>query len=239
LKLLEDIFSIITTVFKKQEIMALNTQLSEVYQGFLKNFPAEALSVIGTANADFAATFQPDQAIKVGDILPSFTLSDALGNDVNSNTLLAKGPLLITFYRGSWCPFCNLALASLQRILPAITTAGVTLVAITPELPDSALSTAEKLELKFPVLSDVGNLFAEKLRIVFKQPDSLMKLHDSFGQDLKKLNGDDSGKVPIPATMLVDEKGLLRNLFLEVDYTKRLEPEEALNWIEELKAENS
>jgi len=214
--------------------MSLNIQLSEAYQGFLKNAPAEAVSAITSANADFKAAFDPESAIKIGDTLPSFALSNALGSTINSTDLLDKGPLLLTFYRGSWCPYCNLALASLQSHLTAIKSAGVTLVAITPELPNTALSTVEKNSLEFHILSDVGNVFAEKLGIVYQQPNSLRPAFAGAGIDFKKSNGDDSFSVPIPATLLVDRYGVVRNMFLDTDYTKRLEPEAALKWIENL-----
>ena len=123
---------------------------------------------------------------------------------------------------------------NLQKHLPAFVAKGVTLVAITPELPDRTLSTTEKIELKFPVLSDVGNTFARKLGIVWKQPDTLKPVFKQFGHDLNKFNGDDSFEVPYPATILVDGKGVVRNLYVEPDYTKRLEPEVALGWVDEL-----
>ena len=123
---------------------------------------------------------------------------------------------------------------NLQKHLPAFVAKGVTLVAITPELPDRTLSTTEKIELKFPVLSDVGNTFARKLGIVWKQPDTLKPVFKQFGHDLKEFNGDDSFEVPYPATILVDGEGFVRNLYVEPDYTKRLEPEVALGWVDEL-----
>lgn len=140
----------------------------------------------------------------------------------------------ITFYRGTWCPFCNLALAHLQKHLAEFEAKGVTLVAISPELPDTSLSESEKRGLKFPVLSDAGNAYARKLGIVWKQPDSLRPVFDSFGHNLPKRNGDDSLEVPIPTTLLVDGKGVVRNAFIEADYTKRLEPAVALEWVNKL-----
>jgi peroxiredoxin len=147
---------------------------------------------------------------------------------------LANGPLLITFYRGSWCPFCNLELNALQKQLDEFKARGVTLVAISPELPDTALSTIEKNDLKFQVLSDVGQKFARQLGIVWKMPDNLRPVFEKIGHDLVKRNGDDSFEVPIPATLLVDRKGVVRNAYIEPDYTKRAEPETLLEWINAL-----
>lgn len=140
----------------------------------------------------------------------------------------------ITFYRGSWCPFCNIALHHLQARIDEFAAQGVTLVAISPELPDTSLTTTEKLELKFPVLSDVGNGFAHKLGIVWKQPDTLRPVFEKFGHNLPARTGNDSFEVPVPTTLLVDKDGIVRNAFVEPNYTQRLDPEVALGWAKAL-----
>ncbi|KAK3094278.1 hypothetical protein LTR53_019473, partial [Teratosphaeriaceae sp. CCFEE 6253] len=148
------------------------------------------------------STFDRSTAIKAGDALPAFRLPNATGGHVDSAELLAKSPVLIIFYRGGWCPFCNLALRDLQLHVDEFGARGITLVAISPELPDQSLSTAEKNDLKFTVLSDVGNAFARQLGIVWKQPDSLRLHFKAFGHDLSAVNGDDSFEIPIPCTLL-------------------------------------
>jgi peroxiredoxin len=190
--------------------------------------------VFGYSKETMRLTVDPDATIQVGDKLPAFNLTDALGTSVSSTSLLCKGPILITFYRGEWCPFCNLALASLQKHLAEFQAKGVTLVAITPELPNNALSATEKHSLKFSVLSDVGNKFARELGIVWKMPEYLRPIFKKFGHDLVRDNGDDSFEVPIPATLLVDGNGVVRNTYMEPDYRKRLEPQTALKWIDAL-----
>jgi len=214
--------------------MSLQPQLNAILEGFQQHAPQAVVQTITKANVDFASTFDYSSAIKVGSTLPAFSLPSATGKQITSTSLLAHGPILITFYRGSWCPFCNLFLHSLERVLPTITAKGVTLVAISPELPDQSLTFAEKAELRFPVLSDVGNKFARELGIVFKQPDSMRPIFEQFKHDLKTWNGDDSFEVPVPATFLVDKEGVVRNLFLDTDYTKRVEPDEMVRWIDAL-----
>ncbi|MCJ1403499.1 hypothetical protein MMC11_006722 [Xylographa trunciseda] len=214
--------------------MSLSSELSAVYERFQKNAAPAAVDAIAAAISNFRASFDATSTIQVGDQLPEFHLSDALGQQVHSAELLAQGPLLISFYRGEWCPFCNLELHALQKNLDRFAAKGVTLVAISPELPNQSLSTTEKHDLKFPVLSDVGNKLARKLGIIFAQPDSLRPVFQTFGTDLKARNGDDSFEVPVPATLLVDGKGVVRNLFVDADYRKRLEPETALEWIDAL-----
>lgn len=116
---------------------------------------------------------------------------------------------------------------------------GVSLVAISRELPDQALTTTEKNELKFHVLSDVDNKFADKLGLVWQQPEAMRTVFDKFGHDFKRRNGSDDLAVPVPATLLVDQKGTVHNVFLDPDYTKRLEPEEALKWVDSMKAKGN
>jgi peroxiredoxin len=213
--------------------MSLVPQLTAISAG-LKDFPTEITGPILKAKSDIVASFDPSKAIQVGSKLPPFTLSDATGKQVSSSDLLSKGPLLINFYRGEWCPYCNLELRALQKHLPEIESKGTTLVAITPELPDTTLSTTEKNELKFTVLSDVGNKFAHELGIVFQQPDELRPVFKQIGNDLAARNGDDTFAVPVPATILVDKSGVVRNVHLDADWAKRLEPEVAVGWIDAL-----
>ncbi|KAK3680292.1 hypothetical protein LTR78_000670 [Recurvomyces mirabilis] len=214
--------------------MALATQLQNTLDGFSQKAPPHIRNPINQTRSDHAASFDPKSAIQQGAKLPSFSLSNAHGKNVTSDSLLSKGPILITFYRGGWCPFCSLALRDLQKHHDEFKAKGVTLVAISPLLPDESLSTVEKNELKFVVLSDVHNDFARQLGIVWKQPDSLRPAFKDLGHDLKTWNGDDSFEVPIPATLLVDRKGTVRNLYLDTDYTKRFETKEALKWVDAL-----
>jgi peroxiredoxin len=149
-------------------------------------------------------------------------------------TLTNTSTCRITFYRGGWCPYCNLALRSFQKNLAAIQAAGVTLVAISPEVPDAALTTAEKHELAFPVLSDLGNAFARRLGLVWKQPDAMRPVFAGLGHDMVKFQGDDSLEVPVPATLLVDKEGIVREAFIVADWSVRVDPEVVLGWIGKL-----
>ncbi|KAL1888449.1 hypothetical protein Sste5346_009566 [Sporothrix stenoceras] len=212
----------------------IKEELSATLAGFQKNAPDFAKLPINAARADVVATFDRSGVIQGGATLPEFELKDATDKLVSANDLLSQGALLITFYRGSWCPFCNIALHHLQARIDDFAAQGVTLVAITPELPDTSLTTTEKLDLKFPVLSDVGNNFARKLGIVWQQPDSLRPVFEKFGHNLPKRNGDDSFEVPVPTTLLVDKTGIVRNVFADPDYTNRLDPEVALGWTKAL-----
>ncbi|KAL5333144.1 thioredoxin-like protein [Aspergillus crustosus] len=214
--------------------MSLAEQLVAVTAGFKDKAPEAIRVPIVKAKLDFEKYFDLKSTIQVGDRIPDFRLTNAVGEEVSSADLRAHGPLLITFYRGSWCPYCNLALGSLQKHLTKFQEQGVALVAITPELPDYSLSLAEKHDLKFPVLTDRGNDYAKQLGLIFQMPDALRPAFEKFGHDLVEHNGDDSFSVPVPATLLVDKGGVVRNAFIDADYSKRLEPTVALEWIEKL-----
>lgn len=236
--------------------MSLNAELTAVAEGFWTKAPKPIVETIKGSVTDLKAIHDPSKSvsrpvllfiqtflliqhriestIQVGDTLPSFNLTDALGKPVSSADLLAKGPLLITFYRGSWCPFCNLELNALQKRVDDFQAKGVTIVAISPELPDTSLTTVEKNSLKFQVLTDEGLEYARRLGIVWKMPDSIRPMFEKFGHDLVKRNGNDSFEVPIPATLLVDGKGVVRNTYIEPDYTKRAEPDAILDWVNAL-----
>ncbi|KAG9242368.1 thioredoxin-like protein [Calycina marina] len=214
--------------------MSLERDLAAVNASIAEKMPLETRQKISSANTQFQASFDPKTTIQNGDTFPAFRLRDALGQEVSRDELLIQGPLLITFYRGGWCPYCNLALRSLHLNMGKFLEKGVQLVAISPEVPDASLSTTEKHDLKFTVLSDAGNQLANDLGILFVQDDKLRPIYQSFGFDLKKHNGDDSFAVPIPATFLLDKSGVVKNSFIDPDYTKRLDPTTALKWIDDL-----
>lgn len=214
--------------------MALAAQLTSQYNAFTASAPPTIKDPIISAKSNFNASFDQSQVIKAGDVLPSFALPDAEGKLVFSAELLAVSPVLITFYRGEWCPFCNLALIELQKYIPEYYERGARFVAISPELPDRSLTTIQKHNLGFPVLSDIGNAYARQLGIVFKQDEGLREPFGTLGIDLKERNGDDSFEVPVPITLLVGKDGVVKNVYVDPDFTKRLEPETALQWIDAL-----
>lgn len=169
-------------------------------------------------------------ALNVGDIAPNFTLNNALGEPVQLNDLLKKGQVVLTWYRGGWCPYCNITLHQLQRELPIFQANGANLVALTPELPDKSMSTAEKNELEFEVLSDVGNKIAKEYGIVFKLTDEVaVRYNDAF--DLLDYNGDSSNELPLAATYVIDQNGKITYAFLDADYRNRAEPSEITDFL--------
>lgn len=223
------------TSIEKQQSTTLEPQLNAIYTGLHDNPKfADISKIIKKATSDHYNTFDHSKAVKAGDTLPPFYLLSATGQEVTRDSLLSQGPVLISFYRGEWCPFCNLELRALQKRLPAFTAKGVRLVAISPQLPDSSLTTAEKNELEFDVLSDVGNKLAAQLGILFKQPKEMRTIFEWHGTDWQKEYGDDNLVVPVPATLLVDGKGVVKKAYVNPNYHERLEPDTALGWCDEL-----
>ncbi|MEH1807191.1 peroxiredoxin-like family protein [Nostoc sp.] len=170
-----------------------------------------------------------DQTLKVGDIIPNFILPNAFSQAVELQKLLVSGPVVISFFRGSWCPFCNLELAGLQQALPAIKTLGASIIAISPQTTRHTISTVEKHELTYEVLSDRSNMIARQFGIVFQIPEYLRPILESKGHVLPRYNGDESFELPIPATFVVDRDGKIVYAFVDVDYTKRLDPIEIVS----------
>jgi peroxiredoxin len=169
----------------------------------------------------------PDRSLKVGQSAPGFALPDAYGMEVSLKKLLAHGPVVVSFYRGEWCPYCNIQLHSLQEALPKMQELGATLVAISPEKPDHGVVATEKNKLTFPVLSDFGNKVARQFGIVFQLGAQLKEFSKNvFKNDVALRNGEDSYELPVPATYVVDTKGIIRFAHADVDYmTGRAEPE--------------
>lgn len=162
-------------------------------------------------------------AIQVGDTAPNFILTNASGDSIELSEYLKKGPVILTWYRGGWCPYCNLTLHHLQLELPNFKSYGASLIALTPELPDKSLSTAEKHNLDFEVLSDIGNKVAKEYGIVFKLIDEVAESYNaSFG--MNDYNGDTSNELPLAATYIIDTDGKIIYAFLDADYRNRAEP---------------
>jgi len=186
----------------------------------------ERLQANAQTLSDLIASGLSASALREGDVAPDFALPDTHGHVIALRTLLDRGPVVISFYRGGWCPFCNLELRGLQRVLPEIVQVGASLVAISPQLPDSSLSTEEKNQLTFPVLSDVGNIVAKRFGIVFTLPAALVHANRAIGRDLVEINGDaGAAQLPIPATFVLDKSGAIRLAFVDEDWSKRLDPD--------------
>ena len=195
----------------------------------------DVLDMIDTTTADLVATGIAAQALAVGDQSPAFELPDHLGNLLRSADVMVDGPVVINFYRGEWCPYCNLELRAYQAKLDRMERLGASMLAISPMLPDNSLGLAEKHQLAFPVLSDMGNQVAAAFGLVFTVDTRIQAMYlERLGNDLPTLNGDDSFTLPLPATYVIDQDGVIIYAYVNADYRLRADPEDVLEVLEDL-----
>lgn len=215
--------------------MGLIKEIESLKEQSSGNMPEGIKKIMKEAAENLLKLDIENKALKVGDQLSEFGLKNATGSIVNIYELLKNGPLIINFYRGAWCPYCNLELRAYQELLPRIREVGANLVAISPEIPDLSLTLREKLSLEFEVLSDIDNKVARQFGLVFKLDDKLISLYKKMGIDLVATQGNAEGELPVPATYVVGSDGKIILAYVHSDYTKRLEPEDALTVITNIK----
>ena len=174
-------------------------------------------------------------ALNVGAKMPSFTLNDAFGKQITSKDLLKQGNLVLVFYRGAWCPFCNKYLHELQKNLPQIKQNGGNLVAISVENPERSMAVAKKNELEFTVLSDPNLAVARSFGIVYQLPDATNELYKGRGLDLAKYNSTEKAELPISVTYIVSRKRKIVYAYIEPDYKKRAEPAVIIEMLAKIK----
>ncbi|WP_338766259.1 peroxiredoxin-like family protein [Bernardetia sp. ABR2-2B] len=212
---------------------SLTDQLSDKANAFKEKADPEKVKTYEAAIEKVAASGIVEKSKKEGDKAPNFTLPNATGIQVSLTDKTQNGYTIITWYRGGWCPYCNLTLAAWQDILPEIKAENVEFLAISPEVPDMSLSTKEKNALEFEVLSDVGNKVAKEYGIVFPLDESIKEAYKNMG--LEKYNGDASYTLPLAATYIVNSENEIVYAFLDADYKKRAEPREVLEKIKDMK----
>lgn len=190
--------------------------------------PPEIHPVMERATAELIASGQAGRALKAGDRAPEFILADPDGKAVSSAELLARGPLVISFYRGVWCPYCNMELQALQEALPAMRELGARLVAISPQLPANSRKAVRQNALEFPILSDSHNEVAAAFGLRFTLPDYLVQLYQSLKNDLPAFNGDPGWTLPMPARYVIGRDGVIVYAEVNPDYTRRPDPSDML-----------
>ena len=206
--------------------MKLNEEIQHVLAGYA--IPEPALNRIA------AAMEQVDKnkiapGLDLGARAPQIRLPDIYDKEVSLNVQLAAGPVVLTFFRGDWCPICNLQLRALQRALPDIRAAGASLLAVTPQSMTHTLSLAEKAELEFTLLSDADQQVIREYRLQFLLPSEVQQIYlGVYGLDLGKQNADGSWNLPVPGTFIIDQKGVIRRRHVTADFTHRMEPDDVI-----------
>ena len=208
--------------------MSLKQELAEHRAGWFKRVPPERQAIMERHIAELRSGLAKT-ALQVGDRAPSIVLANTKGATIDVGALLKKGPVIVTFYRGGWCPYCNLELRAFERVLPDIKSAGASLVAISPEKPDDSLSTSEKNALTFEVLSDVNQKVGRAFGLVYEFSDELKSAYNGFGLDIPAKNGvADEWSLPISATYVIDRNGLIIYAYTDPDYRDRADPADIL-----------
>jgi peroxiredoxin len=216
-------------------MMKLQDKLDAFRADFETNkAPPEVVEVFHKATAELIASGQAERALKAGDRAPSFKLQDADGTLVDSSELLAKGPLVVTFYRGVWCPYCNMDLQAIEAAAADIRSLGASLVAISPQTPVNSRKSQRENKLSFPILSDHSGDTAAAFGIRFKLPVDLVKIYGMFKNDLAIVNGEPSWTLPMPARYVIDSDGVIVYAEINPDYTRRPEPSELFPSLQQL-----
>ena len=212
--------------------MSLKEQLAEYRAGWYQRVPTERQAIMQRhieqlRNGTIARTI-----LKVGDRAPAIVLENAKGKTVDVGTLLKKGPVIVIFYRGGWCPYCNLELKAYQEVLPEITAAGASLVAISPEKPDDTVSTAAKNALTFEVLSDVSQKVGQAFGLVYEFTEELKRAYREFNLDIPARNGKPGEwALPVSATYVINPAGYIIYAYTDFDYRDRADPRDIIKFL--------
>lgn len=215
---------------KKIALPSYQEGLKELTGNLSNMLPTDALEVFGADATALENEHTSILKLHVGDKAPDFTLSNAVNESVNLYDVLKTGRVVLTFYRGTWCPYCNLVLNQYQAVLPEIKDAGATLIAISPQTPDESLNMQQKNELQFEVLSDNGNIIAKQFTTVHANPEKSLKKMTELGYDYNSFYADEDSELPVPATFIIEKDGTVSFAKSEGgDYRNRVEPSEIIN----------
>ena len=212
------------------EVPSYKANQKELIKQLSGMIPADKFEIFNKDAKRLAETYVSPLKLNKGDKAAHFSLPNATGKTVSLDTMLQQGPVVLSFYRGAWCPYCNLQLQNYQQILTQIKEAGANLIAVSPMTPDNSLGIKETNKLEFEVLSDVGNKVARLYTTVFKNNDAPIQAMSEMGYDFNDFYSDDSGELPVPATFVIAQDGTIVFAGSEGgDYRERVEPQAVLD----------
>jgi peroxiredoxin len=206
----------------------LQLQLYKFQREFLVKFPPKKAEIIEDAIQALAKEFQNRRTLRIDDQAPDFVLQNVDGKPIRLSEKLQQGAVLLSFYFGSWSPYCNLELRAYQELLPKIKASGSSMIAISPQTPDACRKTALRNSLSFDLLSDKNCQVARDYGIVFEVSDPLKQLYTELGHALPDYNGTEDWLLPVPATFIIDRQQQIALAHIDVDYHKRYEPTDAI-----------
>jgi peroxiredoxin len=196
-------------------------------------FSNEEQKIMKNTGSDLAKSL-PNPGIHVGEKAPNFSLKNAFGKEINLQDELKKGPVILVFYRGAWCPFCNMHLHALQESMNEFKKNGAQLIAITPQTPDKSVEQIKKDGYPFEVVSDLDNSVIKAYKLYFELPKELLEIYKRHGLDIESYNGENRTALPIPGTFVIDQKGIVRAMQADTDYKIRMEPQDILKALEKI-----
>jgi peroxiredoxin len=218
---------------QRKTVMSLQAKLDAFKADFEAgkppySVPRTVIETMHRATAELIESGAAQRAMKAGDVAPSFSLKDPEGNVVNSAELLKRGPLVLSFYRGVWCPYCNMELQALEAAKPEFDKYGASLVAISPQIAPNSRKSVRQNKLSFPILSDVKGKVGAAFGLRFNLPDYLVELYKQLKNDLPTFNDDPSWTLPMPARYVIGQDGVILYSEVNPDYTRRPEPEDMI-----------
>ena len=214
--------------------MSLQDQLDAFKEVFKTQAPVAAFEAFARSTQELIDSGQADRAVKAGDVAPDFTLTDQDGVSVSLKDLLANGPLVVSFYRGVWCPYCNIELKALEEEINEIHSRGAQLIAVSMQGAADSRKSQRDNGVSFPILTDKGGEVANQFGILWSLQDYVIPIHDGFGVNLPRIHGDGQWNLPMPARYVIDTDGTVAYAEVNPDYTRRPEPSDLFPVLDKL-----
>ena len=218
--------------------MSLQEQLNNFKEQFKQQAPEAAFNAFAKSTSDLIETGQAEQALTVGDHAPDFTLADSEGKSVDLKSLLADGPVILNFYRGVWCPYCNIELQALEAVHDQIKAKGATLLAVSMQGAADSRKSQRDNKLSYPILTDKAGELAAKFGIRWEVQDYVIEFKKMFNVILPNIHGDGEWRLPMPARYVINTDGTIAYAEINPDYTIRPEPTELLLVLDNLATGN-
>lgn len=212
---------------------AVQAYMAQQQKSGQKKFSEQDMAVMQNA-AQQLASKMPSPGLKAGERAPLFTLPNAFGKKISLQDALKKGPVILVFYRGAWCPFCNIQLHALHQSMPAFRQYGARLITVSPQKPDKSKEQLAKSKYPFDVLSDLDSTVMQAYKLYYELPDDLVAVYKKLGLDLEAFNGKDRNVLPVPGTFIIDKAGIIRAAHADTDYKKRMEPQAIVDALSKL-----
>lgn len=215
--------------------MTIADRVDAMHEQAASQIPADIFAIFQAEQQRMGAQGVPSDAAGVGDVLPDVELIDVHGTPITLRTAQSGSVAVVVLYRGDWCPYCNLTLRAYEdELVPALTERGIPLIAVSPQRPDNSMSTQQKNELSFAVLSDPGNQIATALGVLTSHSEKVREIQGAIGIDVAAVNQDGTHTVPIPTVAVIDAEGVIRWIDIQPNYAVRTEVSDIVKALDSL-----